>query len=155
MGFFADRGYPILLNLNYGTTFKGTCDDVGVTCMPFLEKAHEQGRISTGGPAFDFRLPYVHSIAASGHQWIGASFPTGLPMTRVKHQLRHPSDPACIGSPGTTLAGSRRGLAPIVLWSFLASHSHEAQIERALRCEHLAAYTHQRLLHQEIGRAHV
>jgi histidine decarboxylase len=190
VSFFADRGYPILLNLNYGTTFKGAYDDVGAICaalkpvfqrnglesrqvvydpetgarderrgfwihvdgalgatfMPFLEMAHEQGRISARGPDFDFRLPYVHSIATSGHKWIGAPFPTGLYMTRVKHQLRPPSDPAYIGSPDTTLAGSRSGLAPIVLWTFLASHSHEAQIERALRCEHLAGYTHARLL---------
>lgn len=190
VGFFADRGYPILLNLNYGTTFKGAYDDVGAICealrpvfqrngldsrelvvdpatgvkdrrqgfwihvdgalgamaMPFLEKACEQGRFSQRGPLFDFRLPEVCSIAASGHKWIGAPFPTGLYMTRVKHQLRPPSDPAYIGSPDTTLAGSRSGLAPIVLWSFLASHSHEALIERALRCEHLASYTHAALL---------
>jgi histidine decarboxylase len=88
----------------------------------------------------------VSSIAASGHKWIGAPIPTGLYMTRVKHQLRPPSDPAYIGSPDTTLAGSRSGLAPIVLWTFLANHSHEAQIERALRCEHLASYTHAALL---------
>lgn len=190
VSFFADRGYPILINLNYGTTFKGAYDDVGAICaalkpvfqrnglesrevvydpatgakdtrrgfwihvdgalgatsMPFLERAHAQGRISQRGPDFDFRLPYVTSIAASGHKWIGAPFPTGLYMTRVKHQLRPPSDPAYIGSPDTTLAGSRSGLAPIVLWTFLASHSHEAQIERALRCEHLAGYAHARLL---------
>lgn len=191
VAFFAERGYPILLNLNYGTTFKGAYDDVaaicdalrpivqrhgldsrevvidpgtgardtrrgfwihvdgalGATYMPFLEKACAQGRFSQRGPVFDFRLPYVHSIAASGHKWIGAPIPTGLYMTRVKHQLRPPSDPAYIGSPDTTLAGSRSGLAPVVLWSFLASHSHEAQIERALRCEHLAGYAEARLRH--------
>ena len=190
VSFFAQRGYPILVNLNFGTALKGAyaiicgiCEALkpifqrngleyreiidsavtgtkevrrgfwihvdgalGAIDMPFLEMAHKQCRISARGPDFDFRLPYVHSIATSGHQWIGAPFPTGLYMTRVKHQLRPPSDPAYIGSPDTTLAGSRSGLAPIVLWTFLASHSHEVQIERALRCERLAAYTHGRLL---------
>jgi histidine decarboxylase len=190
VSFFADRGYPILVHLNYGTTFKGAYDDVAGVCaalkpilqrtglaardviydaetgakdmrrgfwihvdgalaatyMPFLEMACAQGKISTCGPIFDFRLPDVHSLATSGHKWIGAPFPTGLYMTRVKDQLRPPSDPAYIGSPDTTLAGSRSGLAPIVLWTFLASHSHEAQMERALRCERLAAYAHARLL---------
>jgi histidine decarboxylase len=188
--FFAEKGYPILVCLNYGTTFKGAYDDVakvctelapifkhyglesrkvvydpdqglsdtrtgfwihvdgalGATYMPFVKMAHEQGRIEAQGPIFDFSLPYVHSISTSGHKWIGAPFPTGLFMTRVKYQLRPPSNPAYIGSPDTTLAGSRSGLAPVVLWSYLASHSHQAQIERALRCEKLAKYTHKRLL---------
>ena len=191
--FFAERGYPILLCLNYGTTFKGAYDNVALICerlqpifarhglesrqviydpatgasdtrtgfwihvdaalgatyMPFLEMAKSQGKIPNHGPIFDFRLPYVHSLSTSGHKWIGAPFPTGLYMTRVKYQLRPPSDPAYIGSPDTTLAGSRSGLAPIVLWSYLASHSHAAQIERALRCQDLASYTHAKLL--ELG----
>jgi histidine decarboxylase len=188
--FFAEQGYPILLCLNYGTTFKGAYDNVqlicerlqpifekfglesreviydpatgardirtgfwihvdgalGATYMPFLEMAQAQGKIPSHGPSFDFRLPYVHSICTSGHKWIGAPFPTGIYMTRVKHQLRPPSDPAYIGSPDTTLSGSRSGLAPIVLWYYLANHSHQAQVERALRCEDLATYTYDRLL---------
>jgi histidine decarboxylase len=188
--FFAEKGYPILICLNYGTTFKGAYDDVqavcerlepifkhyglesrevvydpvtgdkdirtgfwihvdgalGATYMPFIEMAHQQGRPVAQGPVFDFRLPYVHSISTSGHKWIGAPFPTGLFMTRVKYQLRPPSDPAYIGSPDTTLAGSRSGLAPVVLWSYLANHSHQAQVERALRCEALADYTYKKLL---------
>ncbi|MFN9621640.1 MAG: pyridoxal-dependent decarboxylase [Cyanobacteriota bacterium] len=189
VAFFAERGYPILLNLNYGTTFKGAYDDVaaigealqpifqrtgldsrpviydpdtgasdtrsgfwihvdgalGATYMPFLEKAYEQGRIRERGPVFDFRLPFVHSIATSGHKWIGAPVPTGIYMTRVKYQLRPPTDPDYIGSPDTTLAGSRSGLAPIVLWYYLACHSHDAQIDRALRCEAMAAFAEGRL----------
>lgn len=196
--FFADRGYPILISLNYGTTFKGAYDDVGVICeslrpifqqnglesrevisdpdtgasdtrtgfwihvdgalgatyMPYIEKAYAEGKIHECGPAFDFRLPYVHSIATSGHKWVGGPIPTGIYMTRVKHQLRPPSAPAYIGSPDTTLAGSRSGLAPMVLWSHLASHSQQGQIDRALRCQALAADTHQRLprLSQQLHR---
>jgi histidine decarboxylase len=196
--FFAARGYPIIVNLNYGTTFKGAYDDVeevgrvlmpifkkyglderevvydpgqglkdirtgywihvdgalGATYMPFIEMAHAAGRIPSRGPNFDFRLPFVHSISTSGHKWVGAPFPTGLYMTRVKYQLNPPSNPAYIGSPDTTLAGSRSGLAPAVLWSYLANHSYEAQIDRALRTEALATYAFEQLkkLEQELGK---
>jgi len=187
--FFAERGYPILICFNYGTTFKGAYDDVasacaalqpifqryglesreviydpatgasdfrtgfwihvdgalGATYMPFVEMAYEQRRIPAPGPVFDFRLPYVHSISTSGHKWVGAPFPTGLYMTKVKYQLLPPSNPAYIGSPDTTLAGSRSGLAPAVLWKYLATHSYESQIERALRCENLADYAYEQL----------
>ena len=92
--------------------------------MPFLEMAKARGKILNHGPIFVFRLPSVHSLSTSGHKWIGAPFPTGI----------------------TTLAGSRSGLAPIVLCYCLASHSHAVQIERARRCQDLASYTHAKLL---------
>jgi len=188
--FFAQKGYPIILCLNYGTTFKGAYDDVaticerlqpifqkyglesrkvvydpkkglsdtrtgfwihvdgalGATYMPFIEMAHKKGLLKEQGPVFDFRLPYVHSISTSGHKWVGAPFPTGIYMTRVKYQLKPPSDPAYIGSPDTTLAGSRSGIAPAVLWDYLARHSYDSQIQRALRCEEMAQYTYTALL---------
>jgi histidine decarboxylase len=182
--FFAERGHPILVVLNYGTTFKGAYDDVegvgkalepilrkhglwtrdveyapgqydtrdgywihvdgalGATYMPFL-RMHDGKKY---GPRFDFELPWVHSISTSGHKWIGAPFPTGLYMTKVKYEMRPPDDPEYIGSPDSTLAGSRGGLAPAVLWDFIATHSRDALIERAMRTEELADYAHQRLL---------
>ena len=138
--FFAEKGYPIMLCLNYGTTFKGAYDDVeaicarlkpifqatglesrkvvydpktgasdtrtgfwihvdgalGATYMPFIEMAHKKCLLKAPGPVFDFRLDYVHSISTSGHKWVGAPFPTGIYMTRVKYQLRPPSNPAYI-----------------------------------------------------------
>ncbi|MDC0744731.1 pyridoxal-dependent decarboxylase [Polyangium mundeleinium] len=200
VAFFASRGHPILVNFNYGTTFKGAYDDVeaagaallpilrryglderevhydprdcrkydvrtgywfhvdgalGAAYMPFLEMAHAAGRITTRGPNFDFRLPYVCSLVMSGHKWIGAPFPCGVYMTRTKLMLRPPSRPEYIGSPDTTFAGSRNGLSALVLWDHLARRSYEDQIRKALYTEDLSAYAERRLreLGQRLGQA--
>jgi histidine decarboxylase len=122
--------------------------------MPFIEMAHAEGRIDRRGPIFDFRLPFVQSVAMSGHKWIGAPWPCGIYMTKVKYQIRPPDDPAYIvGSPDTTFAGSRNGFSAMILWDFLARHSHAAQVERALETEAMAGYIEARLreLEQRLG----
>lgn len=193
--FFASRGHPILINFNYGTTFKGAYDDVeaagrrlmpildrhglarrevdcgdgrrierrgywihvdaalGGAYMPFVEKAFEAGRIPARGPNFDFRLPFVSSIAMSGHKWIGAPWPCGIFMTRTGDLLLPPSRPNYIGSRDSTLAGSRNGFSAIVLWDFLSRHSYDKQIERALQTQRLAEYAYRRLqgLERQVG----
>lgn len=118
---------------------------LGASYMPFIEMAHDQGKINTRGPVFDFRLECVNSIVMSGHKWPGAPWPCGVFMTKVKYQVFPPDDPEYIGSPDTTFAGSRSGLSPVILWNFLAKHSYEKQIQLALRCEKLARYTEEKL----------
>lgn len=119
---------------------------LGAAYMPFLEMAHDSGKIARRGPNFDFRLPFVHSIVMSGHKWIGAPWPCGVYMTRTKYLLRPPSVPEYIGSPDTTFAGSRNGLSAVVLWDNLARRSYEDLVGQALYTESIAAYAHRRLL---------
>lgn len=185
--FFASRGYPILICLNYGTTFKGAYDDVeqvgerlmpilkrhglwertiadagghrflrngfwihvdaalAGSYMPFVEMAYQANRIDRCGPTFDFRLPFVHSMTMSGHKWIGAPWPCGVYMSKTKYLLMPPSRPAYIGSFDSTLAGSRNGYSAMILWDYLARHSYEDQIQKALRLEALAEYAYVQL----------
>lgn len=188
--FFAEKGYPILICFNYGTTFKGAYDDVeaagkalmpifkqyglderkvfydpndrskydlrtgywfhvdgalGAAYMPFVEMAYQLGKTSQRGPNFDFRLPFVHSIAMSGHKWIGTPCPCGIYITKTKYQLRPPDNPEYLGSPDTTFAGSRNGLSAMFLWDFLAKNSYERQMEKALYTEGVADYVVQQL----------
>jgi histidine decarboxylase len=180
--FFAAKGHPILVIMNYGSTFKGAYDDVkavgdalepilkahglferdvqfepgrcdtrtgywihvdaalGGAYMPFLKMAKEAGMIQHAGPDFDFSLPHVHSIAMSGHKWLGAPVPCGVFMTRRKYQLEPPADPEYLGAEDTTFAGSRSALAAAILWCYFARTSYDEQIRKALRTEDLAAY---------------
>lgn len=108
---------------------------LGAAYMPFIEMAHSRKKIDSRGPNFDFRLPFVHSIVMSGHKWIGSPFPTGIFMTKVKYQLRPPSDPEYLGSLDSTFAGSRNGFSAMILWDYLARNGFEDQIERALLTE--------------------
>jgi histidine decarboxylase len=187
--FFAEKGYPIIVSFNYGTTFKGAYDDVAKACerlepilkrhnlferwvkydkdknlfdkrtgywfhvdgalgaayMPFVEMAQKRGELPGRRPNFDFRLPMVHSLSMSGHKWIGAPWPCGIYMTRVKMQIKPPDDPEYIGSPDTTFAGSRNGLSPMIFWNYLATHSYEEQIKKAIKTEELASYAEEKL----------
>ena len=118
---------------------------LGAAYMPFLEMAFNTGRIRRRGPNFDFRLPFVSSIVMSGHKWIGAPWPCGIFMTRTKLQMKPPDDPEYVGTPDTTFAGSRNGFSALLLWNYAAKHSYEAQIERALATEKMAAYACDRL----------
>jgi histidine decarboxylase len=193
--FFASKGYPILINFNYGSTFKGAYDDVetaskrllpilekyglaermiadqgghgfarsgywfhvdgalGASYMPFLEMAHNDGKLPRRGPLFDFRLPSVHSMTMSGHKWIGAPWPCGVYMSKTKYLLMPPSRPAYIGSLDSTLAGSRNGFSAMVLWDYVARNSYASQTERALRLEELSEYAYQQLkaLEHDVG----
>jgi histidine decarboxylase len=118
---------------------------LGGTYLPYLEQAHGMGRIPTGPPVFDFRVPQVSSIVTSGHKYPGAPFPTGVLLTKYGLQLRPPSDPAVISSPDTTFAGSRSGLASVVMWNYLAQFAEEDHIDTAIRAVALADYTAARL----------
>lgn len=118
---------------------------LGAAYMPFIEMAYRSGQIAQRGPNFDFRLPFVHSIAMSGHKWIGAPCPCGIYMTKTKYQLRPPDNPEYLGSPDTTFAGSRNGLSAMILWDFLAKNSYEQQTKRALLAERVADYAVQQL----------
>ncbi|QKS70042.1 histidine decarboxylase [Paenalkalicoccus suaedae] len=192
--FFAERGHPIFVCFNYGTTFKGAYDDIesavaalvpilkengmyeravtyetddavktstrtgywfhvdgalGAAYMPYIEKAIDAGELELPEDfayrPFDFRIPEVHSITCSFHKYAGLPFPSGIFMGKTKNQLLPPDDPMYIGSPDTTFAGSRNGLAGMMMWDFLAKHSEEDHIAQVVKNEEVAAYATLRL----------
>ncbi|MFJ6138730.1 histidine decarboxylase [Kitasatospora sp. NPDC092286] len=204
--FFAAEGHPILVSLNYGSTFKGAHDDVRAVCdrlLPIFEKydlierdvlymndakgnakpekrrgfwIHVDGALGAGYapfqrmafkdkdlgwtpdvdlPEFDFGLKaksakhgeidMVCSMSLSGHKWPGAPWPCGIYMTKVKYQMKPPSQTQYIGSPDTTFAGSRNGFSPLVLWDHLARHSYKDQVKRIKEAQELTDYLEQQL----------
>jgi histidine decarboxylase len=201
--YFAAKGHPIIVSLNFGSTFKGALDDVQKVCdallpvfvkhklverevtypggkdrrrgfwihvdgalgagyVPFLHMAAEQDKYEfkpdSEIPKFDFGvsstsgslvLDMVSSIAFSGHKWMGAPFPTGVFMTKVKYQMQPPDNPEYIGSLDTTFAGSRNGFSPIVLWDHLAKHPHDRQVSLITHSQRMAAYLEQQLTRLE------
>lgn len=200
--FFAGQGHPIVVNLNYGSTFKGAYDDVRAVCdalLPVFRKhgllsrevryedgtvekrrgfwIHVDGALGAGYmpflamaakdpkygytpevpiPEFDFGLrswteptepgeksvsvDMVASIALSGHKWMGAPWPCGVLLTKVKYQMQPPGDAQYIGSLDTTFAGSRNGFSPLVMWDYLAQHPVGRQISKAVHSQRMAAY---------------
>jgi histidine decarboxylase len=186
--FFVERGYPVLIVANMGTTWKGAYDDVeaidrmlvelgkefpwlwqrqvhydgghtdmrrgfwlhvdgalGAAYLPFIEMAHNRGLIDRKGPSFDFRNPAVMSIGCSMHKWIGGPWPSGVFMTRKGYQLLPPDEPGFLGALDTTLGGSRSGFSPVILWDYFSRMSYQANMQKALDTEDVAAYLEQEL----------
>ncbi len=130
---------------------------LGAAYMPYMEMALNEGRLDAPKdyefPVFDFRIEEIHSIVMSGHKWIGAPWPCGVFMTKVKFQLQPPDNPEYIGSLDTTFAGSRNGFSALILWDYLAKHSYDSLVQKALNLEVLASYAENqlRILSQQIG----
>lgn len=118
---------------------------LGATYLPFLEKARQALGRTDEVPIFDFRLPAVHSIVASGHKWPGAPWPCGVYMTLQKYQIEPPSVVSYTGSPDTTLAGSRNGLSALVLWSRLSRMTENEEIDLVMTAMRNAELFHAEL----------
>ena len=82
------------------------CDSaLGGMILPFIENA----------PIFDFRLP-ISSLSVSGHKMIGSPMPCGLVIARKEYVDKVSRDIELIGSPDTTLSGSRNGHSVLFMW---------------------------------------
>jgi histidine decarboxylase len=119
---------------------------LGSAYLPFLRMAQTQGKLpGKKVPEFDFSIDAVMSIVCSSHKWIGAPWPGGIYMTKRKYQSSPPDTAGYIGSPDTTLGGSRNGFTPLLFWKYFARHSYETNIGRALQTEQVALQFEQEL----------
>ncbi len=114
---------------------------LGAAYLPFLRMAKAQNKIPDNVivPEFDFSIEAVMSIVCSMHKWIGAPWPGGIYMTRRSFQISPPDTAGYIGSPDTTLGGSRNGFSPMLFWKYFAKNGYKKNIKRALKTESVAA----------------
>lgn len=120
---------------------------LGAAYLPFVEMAHNRGLIDASGPMFDFRNPAVMSVGCSMHKWLGGPWPSGVFMTRTGYQLVPPDEAnTFLGTPDTTLGGSRSAFSPVILWDYISRMSYDDNITKALATESVAAYLEQRIL---------
>ncbi len=121
---------------------------LGASYLPFLRMAKEKAKLENKVvkalkdkkvPEFDFSIDAVMSIVCSMHKWIGAPWPGGIYMTRRKYQLSPPDTAGYIGSPDTTLGGSRNAFSPLLFWKYFAKNGYKKNIKRAIQTETVAA----------------
>lgn len=155
------RDKPAVFFLNIGTTMTEAVDDLqrikGIirkyaikdyyihcdaaflgTIAPFVEPK----------PKFDFSEG-VDSISISGHKFIGGPIPCGIVMCKRAHRNRVANSISYVGTLDTTITGSRNGLTPLFLWSFIEKYGKEGLKRRVRESQELAAYTEQKL--NELG----
>lgn len=150
-----DPNRPAIINLNIGTTVKGAVDDLGKILAVLKAKKIQNFYIHCDGALGGMLLPYlapgrinfnlpIHSLAISGHKFIGCPFPCGVVLTRKKLVDKLATNIEYIGSKDTTLSGSRNGHAPLFLWYAIMQRQHLFESE-AHWCVNKAVYLYEQL----------
>ncbi|WP_138503432.1 histidine decarboxylase [Nostoc sp. PA-18-2419] len=150
-----NRNYPVIINLNIGTTVKGAIDNLDKV-LEILDRhqiknyyIHCDAALSglilpflDGAPQVNFQKP-IDSIAISA-KFIGSPLPCGVVLTKKKWVERVETMIEYIGSKDTTILGSRNGHTPLILWYALQSRGYNCLAKEAKTCIWNAQY----LFHQ-------
>jgi histidine decarboxylase len=153
------RDRPVVVVATAGTTMWEAVDDLHPIRDTLDELAVDRRFVHLDGalsglplalmdaqdrPGFDF-ADGADSISVSGHKFLGVPTPCGVVVTR-----HHPRGSAIgsgyVGSPDTTISGSRSGHTPLMLWYALATLGLDGLRARAEAARALAGYTHTRLV---------
>jgi histidine decarboxylase len=151
------QGRPAIVVATVGTTMTQAVDSVprihqvldaaGITHRWLHADAALAGvpLALTGRSNFDLAPGGANSLAVSGHKWWGIPFPLSVVLAGCI-PVDHPGPPvAYIGSRDTTLAGSRSGLAALMLWHAISQFTSEGHKQRVAGAEAVAAYACRRL----------
>lgn len=141
-------GRPFIISLTLGTTFTGVSDDWRGLADTLLERfgaeiadrfwLHLDGALGANflslskepevhALAPDFRHPLLNSVCVSPYKWLGLPMPVGLVLTRRNYQAKLPQTADYTGSIDTTIAGSRPGIAAVLLWEQLGRRGLRGQ----------------------------
>lgn len=157
------RELPAIVVANIGTTMTEAVDDVATIRRILNDLALHQHYIHADAalsgiplaladvpPGFGLTPGGAHSVAVSGHKFIGSPVPYGVLLTRRSLRDRVARPGTYTGVPDTTISGSRSGLAPLLLWVRLHQLGWaDGLAKRALAAREVAEYAVQRL--RQIG----
>jgi histidine decarboxylase len=146
------RDVPPIILANIGTTMHGAVDDLGKIRSMLKDLAIARFYIHADAALSGMILPWVaepqqfgfdagiDSIAVSGHKFIGSPMPCGIALARRSHVDRVARSVEYVGCMDTTIAGSRNGISPLILWSALQRRAEGGLRQRVLHCFALADY---------------
>lgn len=125
-----NRDYPVILNVNIGTTVKGAVDNLDriIGILNKLDIPRERFYIHCDGALFALMMPFIDnapeisfqkpidSIAVSGHKMLGCPMPCGVALCRKEHVENVEEHIDYLNSVDTTIMGSRNGQAALYIW---------------------------------------
>ena len=144
---------PIVF-VNVGTTLYGATDNLD-TIKVILKKAkftRDEYHLHIDAAFHGMILPFVDtpqphsfsdgidSISISGHKMIGSPIPCGIVLTKKEYVENVTVEVDYIVGMDKTIAGSRNGLTPLILWYAIKSSSEQEKILKVKRCLNLAEY---------------
>ncbi len=150
-----DPNYPAIINLNIGTTLKGAVDDLDRILEVLEARGIKKFHVHCDGALGGMLIPYlepgwvsfkrpIHSLAISGHKFIGCPFPCGIVLTYKALVDNLSSSIEYIGSKDTTIGGSRNGHAPLFLYHAIQQRKQLFKQE-VWECIDKATYLYERL----------
>lgn len=151
------RDVPPILFANIGTTMKGAVDDLAKIRAILHDLAIPNAYIHADAALSGMILPFVDvpqpwnfaagadSVSISGHKMLGAPVPCGVVIARKSHVDRISRSIEYIGALDTTIAGSRSGFAPLMLWHSLRTHGDAGMRAIVQGCLERAEMTVQKL----------
>lgn len=151
------RDVPPIILANIGTTMHGAIDDLSRLKAMLKKMAISRYYIHADAALSGMLLPWVRdpqpfrfddgvdSISVSGHKFIGSPMPCGIVLAKKQYVDRVARSVEYVGCMDTTIAGSRNGLSPLVLWSAIQRWGEEGLRERARYCFRMADYAIERL----------
>ncbi|HEV2403216.1 MAG TPA: histidine decarboxylase [Candidatus Saccharimonadales bacterium] len=157
----AHKSEPAIVVANIGTTMAEARDDVAKIKRILNDTGigqhfvHSDAALAGTYTAllrphhpFDFK-DGADSVSISGHKFIGSPMACGVVIVRKSHMDTIRRSASYVGSPDTTISGSRNGHTPLLLWYAIQRWGLEGFRKRAEASLALAEYTHSEL--QRIG----
>jgi histidine decarboxylase len=123
------------------------CDDLRITRRRVHVDAALAGlplALLPEQPRFDFTAG-ASSIVISGHKFLSTLMPCAVLLYPRRPIAQPHTAVSYIGASDTTIAGSRSGHTPLLLWWSLTSQGADGHRRRADAARHLAGYTYDRL----------
>jgi histidine decarboxylase len=147
-----NRDKPVIINANIGTTMKGAIDNISKIKALIQELDIKQYHIHCDAalsglilpfldtpPPFDFQSG-IHSVAISGHKFIGSPIPCGIVLTNKK-TMDHSPFISYVEIIDNTISGSRNGITPLFLWYAIKRYGTKGFKEMVGRCFENIDYT--------------
>lgn len=146
------RDKPAIFFLNIGTTMTEAVDDLDKIKQIIHKYAIKNYYIHCDAAFLGCVAPFAHpkpkfdfsegvdSISISAHKFIGGPIPSGLVVVKRQHRNRIANSISYVGTLDTTITGSRNGLTPLFIWSFIEKHGVTGIKERVKKSQELARY---------------
>lgn len=154
-----NREFPVILNVNIGTTVKGAVDNLDriIDMLKMLDIPRDRYYIHCDGALFALMMPFIDnapeisfrkpidSIAVSGHKMLGCPMPCGVALCRKEHVENVEQHIDYLNSVDTTIMGSRNGQAALYMWYSLRKKGLGGIKQDVMHCMETARYLRDKL----------
>lgn len=141
-----NKHLPAIINVNIGTVMTGAIDNIDKIKTLIANAGIDKYYIHCDAALSGMILPFInnpqpfdfqagaHSIAISGHKFIGSPLPCGVVLAKTKFLQPFPPKIAYVRITDTTIASSRSGITPLFLWYAIQRHGKDGFKDLCAKC---------------------